>query len=151
MSAIFSLVPSWLWAALLAAMAAVSCGQQVQLERSRTKVATMQVAIAAAETRAAEQANELLQKVSDAQNEAKKRESSLRAVADGARAESDGLRGDIDVMRAQLAGATQSAAVERAAAVATILQHCSRQYSDLAARADRHANDVRTLIEAWPK
>lgn len=151
MIGLLSIVPSWLWAVLVAGLSLVSCTQQVRLEHSQTRVAELRTAIATAEARAAEQAAEMLQKVTEAQNESKKREALLRASADSARSELDGLRGDIDHMRDQLAGATASAATERAAAVGAVLQQCAARYSDLAAKADRHVNDIRTLIEAWPR
>lgn len=151
MSALLAFVPSWLWAALLASMTAVSCTQQLRLDHSRAEAADLRAAIAEGNTRAAEQARALQAKVTEAQNEAKKRETLLRTTADNARTELDGLRGDLDAMRGQLADATASAAAERALAVGAVLQQCAARHQDLAQRCDRHVNDVRTMIEAWPR
>ena len=89
--------------------------------------------------------------VTKAQNEAKKRETELRAAAAGAAAESHGLRDDIDRYRDTIASATDAARTERAAAVAAVLGECADRYQVLAGRADRHVNDLRMMIDAWPK
>lgn len=155
---LFDLVPKWLLAAAVAALLALSGWQAFQLAGTRADVATaqrdaaaLQLAIADANTRAAQQAAALSQAVTKAQNEAKSRENTLRAAADSARSESDGLRNDLNALRGQYDQLSRDAVIERAAAVGVVLDQCARQYQGLAEKADRHANDVRTLIEAWPR
>lgn len=158
MTALLALVPRWVWAALVAALAATSCkltidlgSVKLELEKSRVAVAERDVAIADANSKAAIQAAALSQAVVKAQNDAKKREADLRSAADAARSESDGLHGDLEALRADYDKLSRDAVIERAAAVGAVLDQCQRQYQGVAAKADRHASDVRTLIDAWPK
>jgi uncharacterized protein YgfB (UPF0149 family) len=147
--------------ALIAALVAALLGLGVQtyrlagvrseLAEATTTLAEMSVAVAQANAKAAQQAAEFSNKVIEAQNEAKQREARLRAAAAAAGNESDSLRHDLDQVRDQLATATRDAAVERAAAVSAVLADCSRKYQGMAAKADAHASDVRTLMDAWPK
>lgn len=158
MIAFLNLVPRWVWMALVAALAATSCkltvdlgSVKLELEKSKVAVAQMETAIAMANTEAANKAASLQSTVVKAINESKTRETILRAAAAAAATESDGLRGDLDAMRLQLDGASRDAAVERANAVAAVLADCSRKYQEMASVAERHASDVKTLIDAWPR
>ena len=158
MTALLELVPRWVLVALLAAAGAFAGWQTVQLAESQAEVAKAQAAtsdlratIEKADKEAAETATENYRLSLKAQNEAHKREESLRAAADSARLESDGLRNDADNLRLQLEAGTREAAIDRAAAVATVLGQCAARYQVLAERSDRHVNDLRTLIDAWPK
>lgn len=158
MTAILTLIPRWAWA-LLVAFLLLSNGvlgfklasASMELANSQTTIATLETDIAEAATRAAKQAGDLQTKVIEAQNESNKRETVLRSVAASALSESDGLHGDIKELRGQLGKLSHDAAVERAAAVAGVLDQCSRRYQGLAAVADRHASDLKTMIDAWPK
>lgn len=158
MMAFLNLVPRWVWMALVAALAATSCkltvdlgSVKLELEKSKVAVAQMETAIAMANTEAANKAASLQSTVVKAINESKTRETILRAAAAAAATESDGLRGDLDAMRLQLDSASRDAAVERANAVGAVLLQCSRAHQSLAEKADRHVNDLRTLIDAWPR
>ena len=85
-----------------------------------------------------------------AQNAAAGREVALRRDADGARTALVGLSHAADAaLRA--ARSSHSACIERATAVRVVLDQCGAAYQELGERADRHANDVKTLTEAWPK
>jgi hypothetical protein len=161
MSAILGLlefIPRWLLVAIIAGMAATSCKLQIDVAsaqrdviRSHEQVATYEALMLKEAAKAAEDARAMQAKVTEAQNDARKREIFLRAAADGARGELDGLRIEIDAARDQLAGASKNAAVERAIAVGAVLQDCSRRYTGLAEKADRHVSDIRTLTDSWPK
>lgn len=83
----------------------------------------------------------------EARNAAQKRETENRRAADAARAAAGSLRVTIDALRARLA-ATPGA--QPAAAGLDLLARCADEYRSLAEIADRHANDARTLTEAWP-
>ena len=90
--------------------------------------------------------------VTHAQQQAADRASLARRDADSARAELDRLRHDITTARADaVPGSACAASDRRAAAAADILAECSAAYQSLARTADGHVNDVRTLIEAWPR
>jgi septal ring factor EnvC (AmiA/AmiB activator) len=153
-----AIIPRWLMVAALVAAGAFAGVQTVRVataqadaDQAREQVASLREAIAQANTEAAQRTAALQSQVTKAQNEAKKRETELRAAAAGAAAESDGLRGDIARYRDTLASATDAARTERVAAVATVLGHCADRYQVLSERADRHVNDLRTMIDAWPK
>jgi prophage DNA circulation protein len=102
-----------------------------------------------ADTRAKELA--FNQKLQDAQNEATKRETKLRADADTARRTADGLRGTLYEFRASLPNASTSALIARADTAAELLGTCVNEYRSVAEAADRHAGDALMLQEAWPK
>ena len=85
-----------------------------------------------------------------AQNDA-----TARAV--GLRRDLSNSRSELDRLRAQLAatvptGATpQATCVDRAATVSELFAQCAAELQELAGKADRHASDVKTLTDAWPK
>jgi hypothetical protein len=89
--------------------------------------------------------------VQEAQNAAQKRAQTARLDADRARTELDRLRDELASTRGGVPGESTAACAVRADAGADVLAQCAAAYLDLAAIADRHANDARTLIEAWPK
>ena len=127
---------------------------QVQAWRYDTQIAgiktqhAIQSAKAQADTRAAELA--FNQKLQDAQNEATKRETKLRADAAAARRTVDGLREQAAEAARRLAAAPPAAVLEYATAVNQLFADCSRSYQELAGKADGHAADVETLRDAWP-
>ena len=88
--------------------------------------------------------------VVSAQNSAAAREIGLRADADSARAGADSLRDS--TMRA-LAAAKEShdACIKSADAFSVVFGECRARRDALAEVAGRHANDVQTLTDAWPK
>ena len=127
---------------------------QVQAWRYDTQIAGIktqhatQSAKAQADTRAAELA--FNQKLQDAQNEATKRETKLRADADAARRTVDGLRGTLYNFRASLPNAAPAAVIARADTAAELLGACVSEYRGVAESADRHAADAVMLLDAWP-
>ena len=158
MIAFLNLVPRWVWMALVAALTAASCKLAIdlssvtlELETSKIAVAQMEAAIAVANTEAANRSAALSNAVLKAQNEAKSRETSLRAAATAAATESDGLRDDLAAMRDQYDQLSHDAIIERATAVNLVFDQCQRRYQGLAEKADRHSNDLRTLMDAWPR
>lgn len=155
---LLALIPRWALFTALVAMGALSGVQTVRLAgahaetaEARTEVASMQLAIANANTEAAQRAVALQSQVLKAQNEAIKRETALREAVAAARSESDGLRDDAASLRDQLAGASRDAAADRAIAIAGVLSQCAARHQVLAARCDRHVNDLRTMIDSWPR
>lgn len=84
--------------------------------------------------------------VKEAQEWGKKNEK----AANAANAELNRLRRALDLADRELSGATDRAVAEYAVAANALLAECSGRYSELAAAADGHANDVRRLIGAWP-
>lgn len=101
------------------------------------------------QARAAEQS--ITKRYMEALNAAQTRTTQLRTDADSARAESDRLREQAAGAARRIANAPPAAVAEYAAAATELLDQCQRSYQGLAAAADGHASDVRTLIEAWPR
>lgn len=91
------------------------------------------------------------QGVQDAQAAAQTRAQVVRRDADRARSELDRMRDALNASRGGLPGESVAACAQRADAAADVLAQCGTAYQDMAAIADRHASDTRTLIEAWPK
>lgn len=151
LAARLALLLALLTACAAGAWKAYTMGHAAGAAEVQSQLETLRHAVEMANTEAANKSAALQRKVTEAQNAARIRERDLEALAAGAGAESDGLRNDLARLRDQYAGATDSARAERAAAVAHVLGECSRAYSDLAKKADRHVNDIRTLIEASPK
>lgn len=123
--------------------------------RYREQIATLRTTYAQelsasiSEARAKEQA--INHQLTEARNAATKRETTLRRDAAGARTELDGLRDDLAASRLQLPDATPTACVDRVTTVGELFAACAGEYQILAAQADRHASDVKTLTEAWPR
>lgn len=91
-----------------------------------------------------------LERLSTVQKAAETRTLALRRAADSARAESIGLRDAIATLSRQPV-AEATASNQRATAVGELLAECGDKYQALGAVADRHASDVKTLVEAWPE
>ena len=155
-----NLIPRWMLALAIAALALTSGrllwqnnGLVADLATKNTSIANYQTAFAKANARAAQESAALTQKVLDAQNEAKKRETLLRADVQSARNALDSLHHAADLSRAayRLTGAPANAGADAADAAVDLFSRCSERYADLAAKADAHVSDIKTLIQAWPK
>lgn len=115
---------------------------EVRLEQSNERLS------AVSQARADERAiNKTYQ---EALNAARTREAVLRRDAALARAESDGLRSQLSTAARFIADAPPATVAEYATTVGELLAVCSRERAEIAAKADGHASDVRTLREAWP-
>ena len=85
-----------------------------------------------------------------AQNQATARAVALRRDADLARTELGRLRLAVN-SAVQTASTDPVACPERASALGDVLTELGRAGAELAAKADRHASDVKTLIAAYPQ
>jgi hypothetical protein len=155
---LLDMVPGWVWAIAVAGLAATSFKLTMDLGAVRLEVGAVKLAkskletqVAQASADAASMAASFQSNVVKAQNDAKAREIPLRLAAAAALSESDSLRDDLATLRMQLDSATHDAAVNRAVAIGDVLGQCAKEYQGLAERADRHANDLKTLIQAWPQ
>ena len=76
---------------------------------------------------------------------------SLRNARAAARAgvELDRLRSQVSQSRAALANSTQSSIVEYASALSDVFEQCTREYTEVAKKADGHALDAQLLFNAW--
>jgi hypothetical protein len=71
------------------------------------------------------------------------------AAADAARAERDGLRDDLAASRTTFADSTHASLAAYADTLSVVFEQCTKEYSELAAKADGHAADTSTLFNAW--
>lgn len=66
-------------------------------------------------------------------------------------AAADGLRGQLSEAARRIAAAPPAAVAEYALALQGVFGDCSRRYTEVVKHADGHADDARTLIDAWPR
>lgn len=78
------------------------------------------------------------------------REAIIKTLAAGSAASAASLRDAIKAQRDSNNTATVETLINRANTAGDLLGDCAARYRSVAEKADRHANDVRTLIEAWP-
>lgn len=96
--------------------------------------------------------SEANQKIVDtALTQGEQREAIIKTLAASSTAASSSLRDTIAAFNRSSATATTQALIERAAAASSLLGDCSDRYRSVAEKADRHANDARTISEAWPQ
>jgi len=142
-------------AALLGASIAAVGAWQVQSWRYTGQINQIRAAQAEAVNTATREArtteSRRFTNVQEAQNAAQKRAQTARLDADRARTELDRLRDELASTRGGVPGESTAACAVRADAGADVLAQCAAAYLSMAGIADRHANDARTLIEAWPK
>lgn len=79
------------------------------------------------------------------------REQTIRTLTTAAGNANLGLRDTLAAIRDGVPGATTEALGKSVATLSSVLAKCTGRYIDVAARADRHASDAKTLDEAWPK
>ena len=142
--------------ALAAAMlsAAFASGFAVQGWRKDAQIAEIEAAnsaaVAAATAQAMEDTNQMQRKKDAALQQATKRAQENASAAAAARAERDGLRNQINTATSALPTATCGSARNYAATAAAVFEQCATALEELAAKADGHASDARTLTNAWP-
>lgn len=142
-------------AALIAAALAATGAWQVQNWRYGEQIASIRAA-AAESTARAEKSAQLVrdtrqQEVTRATQNAARRAQVSRADADNARAELDRLRDDLRASAVPASGDACAAADQRAATLEELFAECAGAYTGMARTAKGHADDVRTLTDAWPK
>lgn len=114
-------------------------------------VAEYNVKLIEAKEKADKREKELTAQVKEAQDNGLKREETIKTLAAAVGKSSDSLRNTANTIRLGLPNATVEAARTAADAFAAVFTDCQRRYADVAEKADGHANDVRTLEEAWPQ
>jgi hypothetical protein len=122
--------------------------QQIGYDRAVAEYQAKEVAAKDA-ARATEQ--KLYDQVQEARNAAAQRDQENRTLAGAALAASGGLRDTLADIRRRLPGDSGATAAHTADTLATVLSDCQDRYRDMAEKADRHANDARTLSESWPR
>ena len=71
------------------------------------------------------------------------------ADATAARDERDRLRDNLAASRSAFADATDASLIEYANTLSVVFEQCTKEYSELAAKADGHATDAENLFTAW--
>ena len=158
--AFFNAVPRWVWIALVAALGATSCkltidlgSVKLELEKSKVATARLETTLAQATASAAVQSATLSQQVVKAQNESRKREAVILADAAASSTALDGLRKSVGQygLRAAATNLPVGSTALADSPFPELLLESTGRYVDLAATCDRHVNDIKTLMEAWPK
>ena len=115
---------------------------QINLDAANERISLQRTARANAERYAAQLAT--------AQSNATTRGVVLRRAADRTRDVGNGLRiKTADAVR--IAASDPAACADRAAALGVVFGEAVTELTEMAGRADRHASDAQTLMEAWPK
>lgn len=127
---------------------------KAETEKERASHATTQKNYAEAVANALEARRkfeiELQEKVNEAVRKAQKQAEQDRAAAAAARADADSLRQQLSEARNALANAPSAAIIDYAVTVSELFDNCVREYQSMAEKAQGHASDVKTLIDAWP-
>ena len=90
-------------------------------------------------------------KVKEAENAAILREKENKVLADAVTRASTSLRDATTSARNSLPSISCKACVKTADTGLALLDKCQAEYGRLAALADGHVSDIKTLTEAWPK
>lgn len=155
-------IPKFVWAALVAVLAATSCklkvdnnGLSFEVEKHATRIAELRQGIAASQATAAEHGLAMEKRAREAQVAAAVRERSLAADVGRAKSELDGLR--VAVSKAQRGFGLRAnpnstgTGLDYPDPLPDLFLDCSRRYIDMASKADGHLNDALTLQESWPR
>jgi len=122
---------------------------EVRLESSQYRAEVLAEKASAAE-RVRKVEGDWNAKYQAALNAGRDRERVLRADLVAVRDAASGLRTQAAEAARRLAQAPAPAVLEYANTLGDVFAECSARYAEVAAAADGHASDARTLIEAWP-
>jgi hypothetical protein len=106
-------------------------------------------AVQVATQKALDETNRMQRGKDDAVAKAQAQAKSNAAAADAARLERDGLRDELAASRTTFADATHSSLAAYTDTLSVVFEQCTKEYSDVAAKADGHAADTSTLFNAW--
>ena len=106
-------------------------------------------AVQVATQKALDETNRMQREKDDAVAKAQAQAKSNAAAATAARAERDGLRDDLAASRTTFADSTHTSLAAYADTLSVVFEQCTKEYSDVAAKADGHAADTSTLFNAW--
>lgn len=147
------MIQGYIIAAVIGAASAGMGAWQVQGWRYGVQISEIEANHAKAVQDSIEAANTKQQEITDgyikALNDARSREADLRRDVAAASDAANSLRKQAADAARQLASHTPATVVIYATAASELLAECSAEYQRLAEKADGHAADVKTLIEAW--
>ena len=140
---------------ILLAIVVFSAGWKVSDWRSGKKIAAMEKAnvesVMAFQAAARAKESEWRKQSQEAQNAHAQREQSLRTDAANAHTAADRLRHQLAKIGGELPGSDTATVRQRTDTFGELLGACAAEYQSVAESCDRHVNDKRTLMEAWPK
>ena len=141
--------------ALTGAAIAFAGAWQVQGWRYTGQIARMEAnhsqALADARQIAIDEATRRQAQKDEALREAALQAQRNAAAAAAARRESDGLRVELTEARLRMSSSTCASVRDHAATLSTVFDQCVGVLEGMAGKADGHALDARTLMNAWPK
>lgn len=149
------MIQGYIIAAVIGAASAGIGAWQVQGWRYGVQIAEIEANHAKAVQDSIDAAHEKQKEITDgyikALNDARTRETALRRDVAVASDAANSLRKQAADAARQLASQPPATVVIYATSAGDLLAECSAEYQRLAEKADGHAADVKTLIEAWPK
>jgi hypothetical protein len=137
--------------ALASVFLGASVAWNVQSMRLTTLRAEFALYQATSEKATALQEITWLKEKEEAENEAKLRFTKLETERTALSATAGRLRNDLAALRQRIANAAPSACLDASNTLGELLGACQDEYRTMALKAQRHADDVDTLIAAWPK
>ena len=154
---VLDLIQRWAFVALLVC-ALIACLKIARLKSAladaKLEAATykldVQIAKNAADASVRKAEQTINTKYQGALNDARTREAILRNELVRVRSVSDGLRDKNADAARRLAAASPAAVLEYASTLNAVFDDCRAAYGDMAEKATGHANDARTITEAWP-
>lgn len=106
-------------------------------------------AVLVATQQAAEQTAKMQEEKDAAVQKAAAQAQRNMADAASARSERDRLRDDLIASRSTFAQATDTSLAQYTNTLSVVFEQCTREYSELAEKADGHATDAQSLFNAW--
>lgn len=122
---------------------------EVRLESSQYRAEVLAEKAAAAE-RVRKVEGDWNAKYQSALNSARDRERVLRADLASRRRTGERMRAQQTEAASRIATATAASLAEYTLSLSTVFEDCRAAYAGMGEVAQRHADDARTLIEAWP-
>lgn len=141
--------------AAVAALAGFTGAWQIQAMRHDAAIASIKAEYLKRDFKALENAHadtiRLQTRKDEAERKARSREIALAGDLSRVRDVADGLRGELNAARAALPDAACAAVREHAAALNSIFGECADRLEAMAGKAQGHASDALTLLDAWPR
>jgi hypothetical protein len=106
-------------------------------------------AVQVATQKALDETNRMQREKDNAVAKAQAQAKSNAAAAAAARVERDGLRDDLAASRTTFTDSSHTSLAAYASTLSVVFEQCTREYLELAAKADGHAVDTSTLFNAW--
>ncbi len=126
----------------------LSYEQDIGYQKAVAEYATKEnAALKAAQEKTALLATQL----AEANSHAQEREQTIKALSAAAGAASGSLRDAVNTISRGVSTASIDALRQSTTALGALFNDCQGRYRGVAESADRHASDVKTLTDAWPK